>query len=132
MGAQRARIRRVWRRILPDFPVPWRVPPGIWWILGNDAVSDDLFAGTFELDGGAVFAGLVKSGMTVVDIGAHAGLYSLIASKLVGDTGHVVSFEPSPRERGALMKLLKWNRCRNVRVEPVALGETDGEATLYI
>ena len=70
--------------------------------------------------------------MTVLDIGAHAGLYTLIASKLVADTGRVVCFEPSPRERGRLLRHVKLNGCGNVTVEPVALGETDGDATLYV
>jgi FkbM family methyltransferase len=132
MGKQRERLRRVWHRILPDFPLPLRIRPGLWWIARRDVVSDGLFAGTFEPGERAVFAGLVKPGMTVLDIGAHAGLYTLIASTLVGDAGRVVSFEPSPRERGRLLKHLGLNRRRNVTVEPVALGDTDGEATLYV
>jgi FkbM family methyltransferase len=132
MGKQRERLRRVWHRVLPDFPFPLRVAPGFWWLARNDAVSDGLFAGTFERGERSVFAGLVKPGMTVLDIGAHAGLYTLIASKLAGDTGRVISFEPSPRERARLLKHLALNRRGNVTVKPVALGETDGEATLYV
>jgi len=132
MGAGRARIRRVWHRVLPDLPLPLRVAPGIWWIAHRDAVSDGLFAGTFEQDERAVFTELVGPGMTVVDIGAHAGLYTMIASKLVGDRGRVVAFEPSPRERERLHRHLGLNRCGNVTIEPVALGDHTGEATLFV
>jgi len=132
MGSGRARIRRVWHRVLPDLPLPLRVAPGLWWIARQDAVSDDLFAGTFEQDARAVFAGLLGPGMTVVDIGAHAGLYTLIASKLVGAQGRVFAFEPSPRERLRLQAHVRLNRCRNVTIEPVALGDRDGEATLFV
>src|SRR5665213_2290480 len=132
MGKHRERLRRVWHRVLPDFPLPLRVAPGIWWLARNDAVSDDLFAGIFERGERRVFAALLKPGMAVLDIGAHAGLYTLVASKLVGPAGHVTAFEPSLRERTRLMKHLAINHCGNVTVQPVALGETEGEATLYV
>jgi FkbM family methyltransferase len=132
MDISRARIRRAWHRVLPEWPLPLRIAPGLWWIARHDAVSDGLFAGTFELGERAAFADLVKPGMTVVDVGAHAGLYTLMASRLVGDRGRVVAFEPSPRERARLVKHIRLNRCANVTVEPVALGEADGEADLFV
>src|ERR1700683_2877872 len=48
---------------------------------------------------------LVKMGDTFVDIGAHHGYYSLIASNQVGQKGKVIAFEPVPENR----KLLKEN-----------------------
>ncbi|MFH1404360.1 MAG: FkbM family methyltransferase [Candidatus Altiarchaeota archaeon] len=38
----------------------------------------------------------LKSGMTFLDVGAHFGFYTLLASRMVGDGGHVHSFEPTP------------------------------------
>lgn len=38
----------------------------------------------------------LKSGMTFVDVGAHIGYFSLLASKVVGKKGKVFSFEPTP------------------------------------
>ena len=38
----------------------------------------------------------VAEGMTVIDVGAHVGIYSMLSSELVGPTGHVYSFEPTP------------------------------------
>src|SRR5665213_3157722 len=66
MGKHRERLRRVWHRVLPDFPLPLRVAPGIWWLARNDAVSDDLFAGIFERGERRVFAALLKPGMAVL------------------------------------------------------------------
>src|SRR5438309_4114648 len=71
-------------------------------------------------------------GMTFIDIGAHHGLYSLLASKKVGPSGRVVAFEPSPREFRRLRWNLALNRCRRVRAEPFALGATDGTADLFV
>jgi FkbM family methyltransferase len=38
----------------------------------------------------------LKPGMVVLDIGAHFGFFSLLASTLVGPGGRVFSFEPTP------------------------------------
>lgn len=38
----------------------------------------------------------LKLGMVFVDIGAHIGYFSLLASKIVGKEGKVFSFEPTP------------------------------------
>jgi FkbM family methyltransferase len=59
----------------------------------------------------------VKSGFTVIDIGAHIGYYTLLFSRLVGPTGHVVAFEPVPKNFEFLSENLKLNSCTNV--EPV-------------
>jgi FkbM family methyltransferase len=42
------------------------------------------------------FLRYLHSGMTVLDIGAHVGIYSMLASELVEATGKVHSFEPTP------------------------------------
>ena len=39
----------------------------------------------------------LKEGATFVDVGAHYGYYTLLASNLVGESGLVYSFEPSPK-----------------------------------
>jgi FkbM family methyltransferase len=44
-----------------------------------------------------LFRNLLKSGDTFVDLGANIGYYSMLACRLVGQTGQVLSFEPEPR-----------------------------------
>jgi FkbM family methyltransferase len=39
---------------------------------------------------------ILKEGDTFIDIGAHFGFFSLLARKLVGSSGKVLSFEPTP------------------------------------
>lgn len=44
----------------------------------------------------------LRPGMVLFDVGAHIGYYSLLASRLVGPSGKVVAFEPTPRTRSIL------------------------------
>jgi len=70
--------------------------------------------------------------MTVLDVGAHHGLYTLLLSKKVGGKGRVIAFEPSPRECRRLERHLRFNRSSNVHVERSAAGSEAGEADLYL
>ena len=43
------------------------------------------------------FINFLKEGDVFIDIGAHVGYYSVLASDLVGASGKVYAFEPTPR-----------------------------------
>ena len=64
----------------------------------------------------------LKPGAVFLDIGAHHGVYSVVAAKRLGTNGTVVAFEPSFRECRRLRIHLRLNRLRSVRAEPLALG----------
>lgn len=55
------------------------------------------YYGFWEANLANFFVNFLKEGDTFFDIGAHVGYYSILASALVGDTGKVISFEPTPR-----------------------------------
>ena len=55
-----------------------------------------------------------KSGDIVVDVGAHIGLYSLIAAKRVGPGGKVIAIEPDPENFKILRKNILLNRSKNI------------------
>lgn len=62
----------------------------------REVVSQNLFIyGSFEEHLTAFFLKFLKPGMTFVDVGAHFGYFSAIASVAVGPTGRVVAFEPT-------------------------------------
>lgn len=53
------------------------------------------------------FMEYVKPGMTVLDIGAHCGYYTLLAALLAGNSGHIYAFEPNKRMvKNATMSML--------------------------
>lgn len=65
----------------------------------------------------------IEPGMTVVDAGASMGLFTVTASRLVGDAGRVIACEPVAEARALLQENLDANGCANVTVVPAALGE---------
>ena len=73
----------------------------------------------------------ISPGSTVIDIGANVGFMSVFFSEKVGPQGLVLAIEPDPVNLKLLEHNLARNGCDNVRVLPVAVGEDDGETTLY-
>lgn len=121
-----------WIRAFPGAAWPVRLPGGDLWFAEYDHLGTALLAGEFESGERQLLERLLQPGMTVLDIGAHHGLYTLLASRKVEPGGRVIAFEPSPRERRRLERHLRWNGRRNVKVASEALGETAGEAELYL
>jgi FkbM family methyltransferase len=68
----------------------------------------------------------VSEGMTFFDIGAHFGYYTLMASSLVGSTGQVHSFEPTPRTFDILK--LNTNSQPNIKINQMAMSSSNGIA----
>jgi FkbM family methyltransferase len=108
------------------------LPFGAWWLAQHSALDCELIYDGFETAEAAFVTRFLRPGMTVLDVGAHHGLYTLLASKCVGRTGRVIAFEPSPRERRRLALHLRINRCGNVDVHPCALGDRAGSAHLFL
>ena len=120
------------RRRFPDLAIPLRLKFGAWWLAEKSALDDKLMHGEFEAGELRFVERFLEPGMTVVDVGAHHGLYTLLAAKCVGREGSVLAFEPSERECARLQKHLRVNRCRNVRVMKYALGSEPGNAEFYV
>jgi FkbM family methyltransferase len=120
------------RALLPTRPQTIQLPFGVRWQPLDSALDHQLMAGTFENAEANFVARFLGPGMTVLDVGAHHGFYTLVASTRVGASGTVVAFEPSPRERKRLERHLRLNHCQNVRVVPMALGLGPGRAQLHL
>jgi FkbM family methyltransferase len=121
-----------WLTTLLGIPRNVRLPFGSRWVARNDASGRMILRGRFENVESRFVEGFLKPGMVVLDVGAHHGYYTLLASQKVGAHGRVIAFEPSPRDRSRLLQHLRLNGCANVQVEETALGEADGRAELYV
>lgn len=99
---------------------------GRWWIVGSSLHG--CWLGTFEREKLALFAAALGHGDVVYDLGAHVGLYSLLAGARVGSNGHVYSFEPLPRNLRYLEQHLALNGVSNCTVLDVAVSSSNGTA----
>src|SRR5438552_9033094 len=71
----------------------------------------------------------VSSGMTVLDIGAHYGYFTMLASHLIGPKGQVHAFEPTPSTFSILA--LNAEGRNNVFPNRVACFSRNGSMSLY-
>jgi len=74
---------------------------------------------------------ILSPGKTFVDAGACYGIYTLAASKIVGEAGRVMAFEPASRAFRVLQKNIVLNSLANVLAYPLALTANNGKALLY-
>lgn len=79
-----------------------------------------------------VFVKSVSPGMTVLEIGANCGYYSLLAASLVGPSGRVHAFEPNPFHHENLLKSKLVNGFHHLHIHPVALSNRNEELTLFV
>src|SRR5216684_3187276 len=67
-----------------------------------------------------------------IDVGAHVGYFTLLASRSVGAGGQVLSIEPNPFALDQLRQNVERNDLHNVLVEHTACGESRNMVTLYL
>jgi FkbM family methyltransferase len=88
--------------------------------------------GNPETHESALLERILEPGMTVVDVGANHGMFSLEAAHLIGREGMVHAFEPAPGTLAVLRRNLAQNDLANVRVFPCGLGVREGTAPLRV
>jgi FkbM family methyltransferase len=72
----------------------------------------------------------LQPGDVVYDVGASIGFLTVICARLVGPTGRVIAFEPSPEAGRRLRHNVAINGFENVSVIEAAAGEHPGTAWL--
>lgn len=76
-----------------------------------------------------LFIRTLRPGMTLIDGGAHLGLYTVLGARGVGRGGRVLAFEPDPYNLRALE--VNTRGLANVLLSSKALAEGPGEATFH-
>jgi FkbM family methyltransferase len=96
------------------------------------AVSSAIFAeGVWEPEETKFVQQILRPGMVFVDVGAHIGYYTVIASGIVGSSGKVFAFEPDPGNFALLQRNVAENRCQNVVTGEKAIAASTGRLFLY-
>ena len=119
------------RRLLDPFteriavPVVGGVNAGRWW--GVASAGSGYASGRRASTQMRVLEALVQERDVAWDVGAHHGYVTLMMSRRVGATGLVHAFEPSSANSRILRRHLRWNRCANTTVHPLALGVSECE-----
>lgn len=96
-----------------------------------NAIHRQIFMGCFAHSMTQWASDLLQPGGTFVDVGAHAGYFSLLASARVGSSGRVFAVEPNPPTFAALEHHLSVNQVANVRAVMCGLADTPGVLTLH-
>lgn len=77
-----------------------------------------------------LFSKIIKKGDTVLDVGANIGLMTVPFSKMVGQNGKVISFEPQSKIYYILCSNVVINNLNNVDLYNLAVG--DSNQTLFL
>jgi FkbM family methyltransferase len=132
---------------IPLPPVPWPDPPPPpfprialakghrVWLHRPEVdrfISPDLATrGIYEPAETALFEREVRPGMTVLDVGANIGYFTLLSARLVGPEGRVFAFEPDPDNFRLLNRNITDNGYRNVTAVNAAVTDRDGTLRLH-
>ncbi|MCS7297476.1 MAG: FkbM family methyltransferase [Bacteroidia bacterium] len=126
-------IRQRYLRLLDILRIPITTPYGFRWFPCPDENSLLLLSQKHEEADIQFVKKLLRPGDVFIDIGAHHGMYSLLAALEVKPSGRVISFEPSPRERERLARHVKLNRLSSIiHIEAYALSDEGGTTTLFL
>lgn len=120
--------------VLADEQAPVRVrqgPVAGSWIVVSLRREKFLWTGLWEPKVQEHLVKTLRPGMCFVDVGAHAGFFTILASRLVGDSGVVHAIEPMPDNCRRLEYAIARNRLTNVVVHRFAVAAARGRATLF-
>jgi FkbM family methyltransferase len=87
---------------------------------------NSFWVGNFEIEVQRALARELRSGNHFLDVGANAGLLSLVGWKVVGPQGRVTSVDPDPVNHEALSELIELNNCSNWQLRQVAVSDSTG------
>lgn len=88
--------------------------------------------GSYEEETTKLFSEILKEGMTVLDLGANIGYYSLLIGKQIGEKGKVFAFEPWHESFSILQKNIEVNGFKNIIPVAKAVSNKCGRQKLFL
>ena len=95
---------------------------------GNAILTDK----SYEKDVIESLEGILKKEDTFIDLGANEGFFSILASRLVGTEGKIISIEPQSRLQAVLFRNILENTAYNINVFQRAVSDSEGIATISL
>ena len=133
VAPRRHRVYRLISRLAADRLEIYRVEGGLIYLnLRESAMMVQRAMGAYEPAKHALIRRHLRPGMTFVDVGANKGDFTLLAARLAGDSGRVISIEPEPENHSILQRSIALNDYTNINVMRIALSDRDGVADLQI
>jgi len=118
------------RTAIPSDALVWksiRSGPGKGlWIHLNPRYEMQYLEGDYEAPVEQVLLPNLRPGTVFYDVGAHIGVFSLIAARNLGVQGSVFAFEPDPSNVRRIKEHVARNRLDAIRIIPKAVSSTDG------
>jgi len=111
-----------------------RVPSKVRMLCGATVVADNRLAAWrrvsafrwYELETDLFLKAFLRRGDNVADVGAHEGVLTVLAAKLVGPSGRVHAFEPSASLRSVVDRVAELNELSNVVTNDCAISDSNG------
>jgi FkbM family methyltransferase len=90
------------------------------------------YSGEYERDLQDVARMVLRAGDTAIDVGANFGMHTLLFAGLVGPTGRVLAFEPTPVAASALRRNVAISGWEDrVAIHEMILSDTAGSKALH-
>lgn len=98
----------------------------------NNFFWKKLAAGLWEFNCIRYLSKIVRNGQTILDVGAWNGPYTLLLSKLIGNEGKIIAFEPDSSAYKILIENIEMNNFNNIITERMGLSNFVGRSKLVI
>ncbi|MGW5638164.1 FkbM family methyltransferase [Streptomyces sp. NPDC003832] len=121
-----------WRLFGPDGGTVVDTPLGRFRLTdGVTPPSGPQVAGLHDAEVGRWVSSILRTGMTVIDVGANVGYFTVPAARTVGPRGRVVAVEPVPSNLPLLTDNLRLNGITNTEVVEAAVVSRPGPVTMH-
>ena len=97
-----------------------------------EEIQKQMFLGLYEPSQTAWFKECLNPGDVFIDVGASFGYYTTLGASLVGPTGKVFAFEPSPVANQVVEEMIKDSKIENVVLTKAAVGREAGHVSLFM
>jgi len=87
------------------------------------------WTGIYEIDLQRAIASALTTGNVFYDVGANAGFFTVLAARLVGSTGRVLSFEPFAENAESIREQIDINSLKQCELFVKAVSDRSGTAT---